>query len=328
MSSPTFSGPTLYILTGPTGVGKTAYTIELAQRWQVPIISADSRQFYREMRIGTAYPTEEELAAAQHFFVGMLSIHDYYNFYMFEQDVLKLLGELFRKYPVVIMTGGSPQYLDAVCHGVDEMPDPDPATRQFVINLFQHNGVEALHAQLQLLDPEYAATVNPHDSKRLMRALEVSMQTGRPYSEQLHKKQVQRDFQIVKKYLNRPREELFDRINRRVDKMMEDRLLEEARALYPYRDLNALNTVGYRELFDHFDGKCTLEQAVTDIKTHTRRYAKRQLTWFKREYEELLLNSFQEGCRPDTCQPRANEVSPGNSRVSAANPDQHKRNTQ
>lgn len=291
MSSPTFSSPTLYILTGPTGVGKTAYTIGLAQRWQVPIISADSRQFYREMRIGTAYPTEEELAAAQHFFVGMLSIHDYYNVYKFEQDVLTLLKELFQKYPVVIMTGGSPQYLDAVCHGVDEMPDPDPSTRQYVINLFQNNGVEALHAQLQLLDPQYAATVNPHDSKRMMRALEVSLQTGKPYSEQLQKKQVVRDFNIEKYYLNRPREVLFDRINRRVDKMMADGLLEEARSLLPYRHLNPLNTVGYKELFDYFDGKCTLDQAVTDIKTHTRRYAKRQLTWFKREYEEVMLFS-------------------------------------
>lgn len=291
MSSPTFSSPTLYIVTGPTGVGKTAYTIGLAQRWQVPIISADSRQFYREMRIGTAYPTEEELSAAQHFFVGMLSIQDYYNVYMYEQDVLKLLKKLFQKYPVVIMTGGSPQYLDAVCHGVDEMPDPDPSTRQFVINLFQNNGVEALHAQLRLLDPEYAAVVNPNDSKRMMRALEVSLQTGKPYSEHLHKKQVTRDFKIEKYYINRPREELFDRINRRVDKMMADGLLEEARSLLPYRHLNPLNTVGYKELFDYFDGKCTLEQAVTDIKTHTRRYAKRQITWFKREYEEVMLFS-------------------------------------
>ena len=290
MNSPTFDRPTLYILTGPTAVGKTAYTIELARRWQAPILSADSRQFYREMRIGTAFPTEEELSAAQHFFVGMLSIHDYYNVYMYEQDVLKLLEELFKKHPVVIMTGGSPQYLDAVCHGVDAMPDPDPNTRQFVNNLFRNNGVEALYAQLRLLDPDYASVVNPNDSKRIMRALEVSLQTGKSYSSQLHKKQVERDFLIVKKYLNRPREELFDRINRRVEKMMADGLLEEARGLYPYRDLNALNTVGYKELFDHFDGKCTLEQAVTDIKTHTRRYAKRQLTWFKREYDEVMIN--------------------------------------
>lgn len=289
MNSPTFSSPTLYILTGPTGVGKTAYTIELAQRWQVPIISADSRQFYKEMRIGTAFPTDEELSAAQHFFVGMLSIHDYYNVYRFEQDVLGLLRKLFRKHPVVIMTGGSPQYLDAVCHGVDEMPDPDPRIRQYVINMFQNNGVEALYAQLQLLDPEYASVVNPNDSKRMMRALEVSLQTGKPYSEHLHKKQVTRDFNIEKQYLNRPREELFERINRRVDKMMEDGLEEEARGLLPYRHLNALNTVGYRELFDYFDGKCTLEQAVSDIKTHTRRYAKRQITWFKREYEEVMV---------------------------------------
>ena len=289
MSSPTFDRPTLYILTGPTGVGKTAYTIELAQRWQAPIISADSRQFYREMRIGTAYPTEGELAAAQHFFVGMLSIHDYYNVFMFEQDVLKLLRELFRKHPVVIMTGGSPQYLGAVCHGVDEMPDPDPSTRQYVIKLFENNGLEALHAQLRLLDPDYADVVNPHDSKRMMRAVEVSLQTGKPYSSLLHKRQVHRDFLIEKHFLNRPRDILFDRINRRVDKMMADGLLEEARSLFPCRNLNALNTVGYRELFDYFDGLCSLEQAIVDIKTHTRRYAKRQLTWFKREYEELML---------------------------------------
>ncbi len=289
MSSPTFDRPTLYILTGPTGVGKTAYTIELAQRWQAPIISADSRQFYREMRIGTAYPTEGELAAAQHFFVGMLSIHDYYNVFMFEQDVLKLLRKLFRKHPVVIMTGGSPQYLDAVCHGVDEMPDPDPSTRQYVIKLFENNGLEALHAQLRLLDPDYADVVNPHDSKRMMRAVEVSLQTGKPYSSLLHKRQVHRDFLIEKHFLNRPRDILFDRINRRVDKMMADGLLEEARSLFPCRNLNALNTVGYRELFDYFDGLCSLEQAIADIKTHTRRYAKRQLTWFKREYEELML---------------------------------------
>ena len=289
MSSPTSDVPTLYILTGPTAVGKTAYTIGLAQRWHAPILSADSRQFYREMRIGTAFPTEEELAAAQHFFVGMLSIHDYYNVYMYEQDVLKLLGELFKKHPVVIMTGGSPQYLDAVCHGVDALPDPDPVTRQYVNNLFQNNGVEALYAQLRLLDPDYAGEVNPNDSKRIMRALEVSMQTGKPYSSQLHKKQTVRDFRIEKKYLNRPREELFDRINRRVDQMMADGLLEEARGLLSYRHLNALNTVGYKELFDYFDGKCSLEQAVTDIKTHTRRYAKRQLTWFKREYEEVMI---------------------------------------
>ncbi len=289
MNLASFKSPTLLILTGPTAVGKTSYTIELAQRWRVPIISADSRQFYREMRIGTAFPTDEELAAAKHYFVGMLSIHDYYNVYMYEQDVLKLLKTLFQEFPVVIMTGGSPQYISAVCNGIDELPDVDFSLRQYVNGLYENNGIEALRAQLQILDPEFMAHDDPNNHKRMIRALEICLQTGKPYSQFLKGERKQRDFNIEKYYLNRPREELFDRINRRVDKMMEEGLLEEARGLLQYRDLNALNTVGYRELFSYMDGKCTLEQAVTDIKTHTRRYAKKQLTWFKRDYREVML---------------------------------------
>lgn len=289
MNLASFKSPTLLILTGPTAVGKTSYTIELAQRWRVPIISADSRQFYREMRIGTAFPTDEELAAAKHYFVGMLSIHDYYNVYMYEQDVLKLLKTLFQEFPVVIMTGGSPQYISAVCNGIDELPDVDFSLRQYVNGLYENNGIEALRAQLQILDPEFMAHDDPNNHKRMIRALEICLQTGKPYSQFLKGERKQRDFNIEKYYLNRPREELFDRINRRVDKMMEDGLLEEARGLLQYRDLNALNTVGYKELFSYMDGKCTLEQAVTDIKTHTRRYAKKQLTWFKRDYREVML---------------------------------------
>ncbi len=295
MNLASFKSPTLLILTGPTAVGKTSYTIELAQRWRVPIISADSRQFYREMRIGTAFPTDEELAAAKHYFVGMLSIHDYYNVYMYEQDVLKLLGSLFQEFPVVIMTGGSPQYISAVCNGIDELPDVDFSLRQYVNGLYENNGIEALRAQLQILDPEFLAHDDPNNHKRMVRALEICLQTGKPYSQFLKGERKQRDFNIEKYYLNRPREELFDRINRRVDKMMEDGLLEEARGLQQYRDLNALNTVGYKELFSYMDGKCTLEQAVTDIKTHTRRYAKKQLTWFKRDYREVMVrNSCKE----------------------------------
>lgn len=283
------SDRTLLIVTGPTAVGKTAYTIELAERLGTPIISADSRQMYREMRIGTAAPTAEELSRVQHYFVGNLSIHDYYNVSMFEQQVLELLETLFVDHPVVIMTGGSPQYIDAVCNGIDELPDPDPDIRQYVNQLYQTNGLEALCAQLATLDPDYYAQVNHNDHKRMIRAVEVSLQMKRPYSQCLHQTKKQRDFKIEKYYLNRPREVLFDRISHRVDLMMEQGLLEEARQLLPYRNLNALNTVGYKELFDYFDGKCSLEQAVTDIKTHTRRYAKRQLTWFKRDYTEKLL---------------------------------------
>lgn len=279
----------LLIVTGPTAVGKTDYTIALAQELGSPIISADSRQMYREMRIGTAAPTAEELAKVQHYFVGNLSIHDYYNVSMFEQQVLELLGTLFTKHPVVIMTGGSPQYIDAVCNGIDELPDPDPGIRGYVNRLYDTGGLDALRAQLATLDPDFYAKVNHNDHKRMIRAVEVSLQMDKPYSQCLHQTKKERDFNIEKYYLNRTREVLFDRIHRRVDLMMEQGLLEEARQLLPYRHLNALNTVGYKELFDYFDGKCTLEQAIADIKTHTRRYAKRQLTWFKRDYIEKLL---------------------------------------
>ena len=291
MKCKTFKDRTLLVVTGPTAVGKTEYTLDLAERLGTVIISADSRQMFREMSIGTARPTPEELARVPHYFVGTLSIHDYYNVSMFEHQVLELLETLFVSHPVVIMTGGSPQYIDAVCKGIDEIPDPDPDTRAYVHNLYEHNGIEALCAQLQLLDPDYFALVDHNDHKRMCRAVEVSLQMGKPYSSFLHSTPKERDFHIEKYYLNRPREELFDRIGKRVDKMMELGLLEEARSLYPFRDLNALNTVGYKELFDYFDGKCSLEQAVEDIKTHTRRYAKRQLTWFKREFQELRIEN-------------------------------------
>ena len=283
------SDRTLLVITGPTAVGKTDYTISLAEQLGAPIISADSRQMFRELKIGTAAPTEAELARVKHYFVGNLSIHDYYNVSIFEQQVLELLETLFLSHPVVIMTGGSPQYIDAVCNGIDELPDPEPGIRQYVNNLFKTNGIDALRAQLALLDPDYYERVNHNDYKRMIRAVEVSLQMKKPYSQCLHQTKKERHFKIEKYYLNRPRDVLFERINRRVDAMMEQGLLEEARQLLPYRDLNALNTVGYKELFDYFDGICSLEQAVEDIKTHTRRYAKRQLTWFKRDYIEKMM---------------------------------------
>ena len=289
MISRTIEDRPLLVVTGPTAVGKTEYTLSLAERLGTVIVSADPRPMLREMSIGTARPTPQELARVQHYFVGTLSIHDYYNVSIFEHQVLDLLETLFVSHPVVIMTGGSPQYIDAVCKGVDEMPDPDPAVRKYVHQLLETNGLDALRAQLLLFDPESGNNINPNDHKRLCRALEICLQTGKPYSSFLNGVPHPRDFHIQKYYLNRPREVLFDRIGRRVDQMMEQGLLEEARGLYPFRDLNALNTVGYKELFDYFDGKCSLERAVEDIKTHTRRYAKRQLTWFKREFEEIML---------------------------------------
>lgn len=277
------------VIGGPTAVGKTAFAIETAKQYHTEIISADSRQFYKEMRIGTSFPTAEELAQVQHHFVGQLSIGDYYSISKFEQDVLHLLPSLFAKSPVVVMTGGSGLYLDAVCKGIDDLPDPDLEIRQQVIDLFENEGIDALRSRLKHLDPVFYSTNDIANQKRMMRALEVCLQTGKPYSEWLTQGTKKRDFSIVKYYLNRPREILFDRINRRVDKMIEEGLVEEAKGLYPHRHLNSLNTVGYKELFNYFEGLCTLDEAIEKIKVNTRRYAKRQITWFKREYQELLL---------------------------------------
>lgn len=279
----TFDKPTLLVIAGPTAVGKTQFAIETALQCESVVLSADSRQFYREMKIGTAAPTNEELAMVKHYFIGNLSIHDYYSVSKYEQDVLQLLQSLFARHNVVVMTGGSGLYIDAVCNGIDELPDPDPEIRQFVNDIYKNDGIETLRAQLRKVDKAYYDTCNLADHKRMIRAVEVSLQMGKPYSEFLKNPHKKRDFDILKYCLMRPREELFGRINRRVDLMMEQGLLEEARQLYPYRELNSLNTVGYKELFDFFDGKLSLEQAVTDIKTHTRRYAKRQMTWFKRD---------------------------------------------
>lgn len=289
MNIASFPNRTLLVIAGPTAVGKTAYTVQLAEAEHLPIISADSRQFYKEMKIGTAYPSEAELKRAPHFFVGMLSIHDYYNVSMYEQAVLALLPSLFQKYPVVIMEGGSPLYIDAVCNGIDLLPDPDLKIRQYVNNLYQNNGLEAVQAQVKMLDPAFYDTADRSNRQRMIRALEVCLQTQKPYSDFLNRPRPIRDFHIEKIYLNRPRPQLFERINQRVDKMMEDGLLEEVRSLYSFKQLNALNTVGYKELFEYIDEKCSLAQAVESIKTHTRRYAKRQLTWFKRYYKEIML---------------------------------------
>lgn len=285
------NGPTLLVIAGPTAVGKTQFAIETAKACESVVISADSRQFYREMKIGTAAPTEEELSQVPHYFVGHLSIHDYYSVSRFENDVLALLPSLFAKHQVVVMAGGSGLYIDAVCQGIDDMPDPEPQTRQYVHELFENEGIEGLRTQLRRLDPAYYDRCNLADHKRMMRAVEVSIQMGRPYTDFLKNNRKKRDFEIVKWALNRPRDVLFDRINRRVPLMLEQGWLEEARSLYPYRNLNSLNTVGYKELFDYFDGKLSLEQAIADIQTHTRRYAKRQLTWIKRDgaYEEIIL---------------------------------------
>lgn len=282
--------PTLVVITGPTAVGKTEFTIQQAKEYNTSILSADSRQFYKEMRIGTAFPSEDEIAQVPHYFLGNKSIHDYYSVSKFEQDVLQLLPHLFKKNNIVIMTGGSGLYIDAVCKGIDDLPDPDQNIRDEVTHLFQNEGIEALRNQLKILDPVFYDQVDLANHKRLMRAIEVSLQMGKPYSWFLTNTSKKRDFNVVKYCLNRPREILYDRINSRVDLMMQKGLLDEVQSLYPFKNLNALNTVGYKELFDYIDGKISLERAIEDIKTHTRRYAKRQLTWFKRDAEYINLN--------------------------------------
>jgi tRNA dimethylallyltransferase len=274
---------TLLVILGPTASGKTGVAIRLAKYLKTEIISADSRQFYREIPIGTAAPTEEQLREVPHHFVGNLSLQDDYNVSRFEQDVLKLLEQKFRQHEVMIMAGGSGLYIDAVCKGIDALPDPDPQLRQTLEKQWKQQGIAVLQQQLEELDPDYYAVVDRQNPKRLMRAIEVCLQTGKKYSELRLNRPAERDFRILKIGLNLPRQELFERIHQRTDQMLENGWLEEARRVLPFREKNALNTVGYKELFAFFDGKMTLEEAVEKIKTNTRRYAKRQLTWFKRD---------------------------------------------
>ncbi|MEI6898710.1 MAG: tRNA (adenosine(37)-N6)-dimethylallyltransferase MiaA [Bacteroidota bacterium] len=277
--------PTLIVITGPTAVGKSDFAIRIASSFNAEILSADSRQFYSEMRIGTARPPEEDLIKVPHHFIGHLSIHDYYNVSMFEQEALRKMEELFLNSRVALLVGGSGLYIDAVCKGIDDLPDPDDATRKRLKMIFREQGLPPLVEQLKALDPDYYQTVDQSNPKRILRALEVCLSTGVPYSSLRLNKPKKRDFQVIKVGLTMDRQLLYNRINSRVDQMMEDGLLEEARALYPFRDLNALNTVGYKELFAFFDNQCTFDFALEKIKTNTRRFAKRQMTWFGRDDE-------------------------------------------
>ena len=278
---------TLLVITGPTAVGKTKLTIELARHYQIPIINADSRQLFREMQIGTAAPTPEELRMAKHEFVGILGLKDYYSASMFEQDVLKRLDEHFKTSDIALMSGGSMMYIDAVCNGIDDIPTIRDDIRQLMKQRLQNEGLEALCEELKRLDPEHYEIVDRKNTRRVVHALEICHQTGKTYTSFRKKEQgsmsKEHPFRIIKIGLNRPREELYERINLRVDQMMDQGLLDEAKALYPMRHLNALNTVGYKELFAYFDGVWSLDEAVERIKGNTRRYARKQLTWFKRD---------------------------------------------
>lgn len=273
----------LIVLLGPTGVGKTDISIYLAAHFGCEIISADSRQFYREMKIGTALPSDDKLALVKHHFVKFLSVNDYYSASLFERDAIKALEEIFRNKDFAIMAGGSGMYIDAVCEGIDDIPDVEPAVREKYLNKFREEGIEGLRIALKMLDPDHYEKVDLRNPKRIIRALEICDSTGRPYSSFLMKQKRERDFMVVKIGLELPRNELYERIDRRVDEMIKDGLESEARGLFELRHLNAMKSVGYREFFDFFDGKITGERAIELIKRNTRRYAKRQITWWGKD---------------------------------------------
>lgn len=271
----------LIIITGPTASGKTDLAVTLAEHFDTEIISADSRQIFKEMRIGTAVPDDEVLHRVKHHFIQTRSVKEYYNAFMYETEVIDLLEQqLFVNHDVAIMCGGSMMYVDAVCNGIDLIPDPDMAVRNRLWQQFENEGIEPLRQQLLQLDPEYYKICDLNNHKRIIKALEVSIQTGKPYSSFRTGNKKQRSFSIIKIGVNYPREILHQRINQRVDKMIGEGLLDEARSLYPLKHLNSLNTVGYRELFDFFDNKTSLETAVELIKRNTRRYARKQISWF------------------------------------------------
>ena len=274
---------TLIVIAGPTASGKTAFSIELAKALNTVIISADSRQFYKEMSIGTAAPTTEELLQVKHYFVHNISIEDKYDVADYEHEVLALLDVLFKTHDKVVLTGGSGLFIDAVCNGIDAMPDVMPEIREKVEKFFQEGGINALSNEVQRLDPEYFSIVDKQNPRRLQRALEVCYQTGKTFSSFRSGNSTKRNFEIMKYALLWDRQKLIERIDKRVDMMMEQGLLEEAKALYPKRDLNALNTVGYKELFAFFDDQFSLAEAIGQIKIHTRQYAKRQMTWLRRD---------------------------------------------
>lgn len=275
--------PTLQIILGPTAVGKTDYAIAEALRVGSSVVSCDSRQLYRELRIGVARPDDAQLAAVPHYFIADRSISEPCSAGAYELEALQLLEKLFRDHETVVMAGGSGLYIDALCNGLDDFPEADPELREQLSERLRTEGVAALRADLRVLDPETYATIDPANGQRIVRALEVTIATGRKYSSFKTHPAKERPFTIVKTGLKRPRPELYARIDARVDRMMEEGLLEEARALLPHRSLPALNTVGYKELFDYFDGRYDLAEAVRLIKRNTRHYAKKQLTWWARD---------------------------------------------
>ena len=275
--------PRLVVLIGPTGVGKTELSLSLAEFLHTPIINADSRHLFRDLPIGTAAPTEAQQQRVRHYFVGTLGLTDYYSAAQYETDVLRLLDDLYSQHPYALLTGGSMMYIDAVCKGIDDIPTVDEETRRLMWERYEEVGLEQLCKELKLLDPEYYNLVDHKNPKRVIHALEICYMTGKPYSSFRTSQPKARPFDILKIGLRREREELYERINRRVDQMITDGLVEEARKVIAYRHTNALNTVGYKEIFKYIDGSWTLETAVEKIKQNTRIYSRKQMTWFRRD---------------------------------------------
>lgn len=281
---------TLIVIVGPTGVGKTALCLEVAERLGTFIINADSRQIFMDIPIGTAAPTAEEQKRVKHFFVGKLHINDYYNASMFENDVIELLDKLFGEKDNIIMSGGSMMYVDAVCNGIDDIPSVNESIRQQVKSLYEADGLDIIKEKLNKLDPEYFEIVDKNNPKRVIHALEICLSTGKTYTSFRTNTKKERNFRIIKIGLNRDRDELYSRIDKRVDLMIENGLMEEAKQMYPHKELNSLNTVGYKELFNYFDGNCTLDEAIFKIKSNTHKYCRKQLTWFKRDKDIHWFN--------------------------------------
>ena len=285
---------TLIVLIGPTGVGKTELSLRLAELFDTCIVSADSRQLYADLKIGTAAPTAEQLQRVRHYFVGTLNLADYYSAAQYEAEAMKLLGQLFTEHDTVVLTGGSMMYVDAICKGIDDIPTVDANTRRMMLHKYETEGLERLCAELNLLDPEYYRTVDLKNPKRVVHALEICYMTGKTYTSFRTQRTKERPFRIIKIGLTRDREELYDRINRRVDRMIVDGLVEEARGVYPYRSLNSLNTVGYKEIFKYIDGEWSLPFAIEKIKQNSRIYSRKQMTWFKRDEEIRWFHPDQE----------------------------------
>lgn len=285
---------TLIVLIGPTGVGKTELSLRLAEGFQTSIVSADSRQLYADLKIGTAAPTEEQLKRVPHYLVGTLRLTDYYSAAQYEAEAMEILNRLFTRRDVVILTGGSMMYVDAVCKGIDDIPTVDEDTRRTMLQRYETEGLEPLCAELCLLDPEYYRIVDLKNPKRVIHALEICYMTGRTYTSFRTRQTKERPFRILKIGLKRDREELYGRINRRVDEMMKDGLLDEVRSVLPYRHLNSLNTVGYKELFKYLDGEWELPFTIEKIKQNSRIYSRKQMTWFKRDEEIRWFHPEQE----------------------------------